>query len=78
MAVRSMHSTSCDHNFWDMCEMIISPGVFLFFKNFDFLGFRRGVRGQKMVQNDKKLCPLCSISQEPYIHHMIVIYGTHV
>ena len=26
-----------------------------------------GVKGQKMVQNDKKLCTLHSISQEPYI-----------
>ena len=25
------------------------------------------VKGQKMVQNEKKLCLLCSISQEPYI-----------
>ena len=27
----------------------------------------KGLKGQKMVQNDKKLCLLCSISQEPYI-----------
>ena len=27
----------------------------------------RGVKGQKMVQNGKKLCLLCSISQEWYI-----------
>ena len=37
--------------------MIISPGVFSFFENFDFLGCcggrgrGRGVKGQKMVQN---------------------------
>ena len=47
-----------------LCKMIITPGVFLsFFQNFDFWG----VKGQKMVQNDKKLCLLCSISQEPYV-----------
>ena len=27
----------------------------------------RGVKGQKTVQNDKKLCLSCSISQEPYV-----------
>ena len=49
-----------------MCKMIISPGVFYFFK---FLIFRvvKGVKGQKMVQNDKKFCPMHSSSQEPYI-----------
>ena len=45
-----------------------------FLQNFDFLGPQGGgrggegeVKGQKMVQNDKKLCLLWSISQEPYI-----------
>ena len=47
-----------------LCKMIITPrGFFSFFQNFDFLG----VKGQKMVQNQKKLCLLCSISQEPYV-----------
>ena len=27
----------------------------------------RGIKGQKTVQNDKKFCLSCSISQEPYI-----------
>ena len=27
----------------------------------------RGVKGQKMTQNDQKLCFLCLISEEPYI-----------
>ena len=27
--------TSCDHNFWYTCKMMVSPGVFF---NFDFLG----------------------------------------
>ena len=29
--------------------------------------FHRRVKGQKIVQNDKKFCLLCSISQEPCI-----------
>ena len=39
------------------CKMMISSGVFIFFFffNFDFLGCC-GVKGQKMAQNDKKLC----------------------
>ena len=44
-----------------MCEMIIFPGVFL--------------KRQKMVHDDKKMYPLRSMSQEPYMN---VIYGTHV
>ena len=40
-----------------------------FFHFFKILIFQvvRGVKGQKMVQNDKKFCLLHSISQEPYI-----------
>ena len=37
-----------------------------FFENLDFLGPWGGVKGQKAIQNDKKLCLLPSISQEPY------------
>ena len=37
---------------------------FYFFKILIF-GVHRGVKGQKMVQNDKKLCLSCSISEEP-------------
>ena len=48
------------------CKMIISPGFFSFFENFDFQVVRR-VKGQKIAQNDQKLCPSCLISQEPYI-----------
>ena len=40
---------------------------FLFFWKFWFSGSIVGVKGQKMVQNDKKLCLLRSISQESYI-----------
>ena len=53
-----------------MCKMIISLGFFFqFFKILIFcvvfgLSF---VKGQKTVQNDKKFCVSCFISQEPYI-----------
>ena len=51
-----------------MCKMIISPDS-LFFHFFKILICRvvRWVKGQKMVQNDKKFCRLRMISQEPYI-----------
>ena len=43
---------------------MISPGdIFIFSK------------WQKMTENDKKVCLLCSMSQEPY--NMIVIYDTY-
>ena len=36
-----------------------------------------GVKGQKMVQNDKKIMSVV-LHISGTIHHMIVIYGTHV
>ena len=39
---------------------------FNFSQNLDFLGCYEGQR-VKMAKNDKKLCPLHTISQEPYI-----------
>ena len=49
--------------------MMISPGVFFIFSKFWFSGLLGGgsVKGQKMFQNEKKFCLLCSISQESYI-----------
>ena len=44
----------------------ISRIFFSFFKIFIFQVVRR-VKGQKIVQNDKKFCLSNSISQEPYI-----------
>ena len=44
-----------------LCKMMISPEVFLFFRNVDW------IKGQKMAQDDKKLCLSHSISQEEYI-----------
>ena len=49
--------TSSDHNFWKTCKMMISSGFFFFhfFKNLG-LWVVSVVKGQKMAQNDKKLC----------------------
>ena len=66
------------------CKMIISSGVFFhFFKNLILhlfqiviFGVNSGVKGQKMAQNDQKLCVVFRISGS--IHHMIVIFGTCV
>ena len=35
--------------------MMISPGVFFIFVKFSFFGAVRGVKGQKMTQDDKKI-----------------------
>ena len=58
------------HSIWSwflghLCKMI-SPDVSHFFKILIFQVFR-GVKGLKMVQNDKKICLSHSISQKPYI-----------
>ena len=51
------------------CKMIISPVIFFFFIFFKILIFQvvRRVKGQKMAQNDKKLCLSCLIFQKPDI-----------
>ena len=48
----------------DMCKRIISPGVFFFFHFFkiSFFGVLSGVKGQKLVLNDKKLSVALHIS----------------
>ena len=51
----------------NLCRMIISPGVFFLFSKILIFWVVREAKGQKMVQNDKKLCLLRSISQEPYL-----------
>ena len=60
---------SCDCQIWYTGKMIISPGIFFILSKCWFFGILGGgeAKGQKMAQNDKKLCPLHSISQEPYI-----------
>ena len=45
-----------NHTLWlwfmvHVCKMIISPGIFLIFQNFDFAGFLRLVGGQRMTKN---------------------------
>ena len=50
-----------------MCKMIISPCVFLNFFKISIFQVVRGLKGQSMAQNDKKVCPSHSISQKPYI-----------
>ena len=49
-----------------ICKMIISSGTFFIFSKFWFFGSIVGVKGQKTVQNGKKLCMLCFTSQEPH------------
>ena len=46
-----------------LCKMIISPGVVSFFLDFDFLGCS-GVKGQKIVQNDKNY-----VCRAPYLRN---------
>ena len=64
-----------DCHLWNTCK-IISPVFFYFFKIFIFQVVM-GIKGQKIVQNDKNFCSLLSISQKPYII-MITIYETFV
>ena len=56
-----------------MCKIIICPGVFF---NFQILIFRvvRGLKRQKMAQNDKMLV---SLRISGTVYHMTVIFGTH-
>ena len=49
-----------------LCKMMISPGVFHFFKILIFWVVS-GVKEQKIAQNDKNFCVLHFISQESYI-----------
>ena len=53
------------------------PGIFLsFFQNFESLGGGGEVKVQKMFQNEKILSVALFISGT--IHHMTVIYNTHM
>ena len=55
------------------CKVMIFPGVF--FNFFKILIFRvvSAIKGQKMARNDKKLCLLHSISQEPYMIWLVFV-----
>ena len=59
-----------------MCKMVISPGVFFHFYKIFIFQIVRGVKGQNLVQNNKKFSVTLRISGT--IHHMNVIYGTHM
>ena len=50
-----------------MCKMITSTGIFFIFLKILIFWVVRGVKGQKVVQNKKKLYLTCYISQETYI-----------
>ena len=56
--------------------MMISPGFFFIFAFFIFEGVR-GVKGQKIVQDDKKNLSV-ELHTSGTINHMILINGTHV
>ena len=60
-----------------LCKMIISRGVFFIFFKIMIFWVIRWVKGQKMNQNDKKILSVM-LDISGTIHHMIVIYGTHV
>ena len=66
-----MNSIAYYHGFWYPCVKWYLQGFFSFFQSW-FLGLF-GVKGQKWPkltqkgQNDKNVCLLCSISQEPFI-----------
>ena len=61
--------------------MMISPGCFSFFGIFIFwavrVGWGRGLKGQKMAQDDKKNLSV-AVDISGTIYHMIIIYGTFV
>ena len=71
--------TSYDFYLWYTCKMILSPGVFFFSKSW-FFGLLdvSGVKGQKIVQNDKKLRMSDSLRISGTVPHMIVIFDTLV
>ena len=67
-----------NHDFVHLCKMMISPGFFLLFQNFDFSGHREEAGWQKgkwskMTKTSVQQAPILGT-----IRHMIVIYGTHV
>ena len=56
--------------------MMIFPGFFFVFHIFIFQGVRE-VKGQKIVQNDKKIM-FVALHISGTIHHMILVIDTHV
>ena len=66
-----------DHDFWYTCvKLLYLQAFFQFFKIFIFWVVE-GVKGQKIVQNDKKFCLSSSTSQEPYIISLSFMLHLH-
>ena len=60
-----------------MCKGIISPWRCYVFPDFIFFGLNSAVKRQKkMAQNNKKSSVILHFSGR--LHHMIIIFGTHV
>ena len=60
-----------------MCKSTISSGVFLCIFQIVIIGVNSGVKGQKNDANWQKI--MCvALHVLGSIHHMIVIFGTHV
>ena len=59
-----------------LCEMMISVGIFFVFFKFLIFWVARGVKRQKMVQNEKKCCLLYSISQYLHIYSFYWLIST--
>ena len=59
-----------------LCKMIISPGILFIFSKFWFFGLLGGKRVKNGPKWQKNLSVVLDISGT--IHHMSVIYGTHV
>ena len=59
-----------------ICKMILSPVIFSFLQNFDFLGCK-GVKGEKNGPKSQKI-PSVGLHISGSIHHLIGFYGTHV
>ena len=70
------NSIAYDHDSWYICvKRFYLQACFHFFEIFIF-GDLRGIKGQKIFQNDKKLSVAHDISGT--IHHIIVIHATQV
>ena len=60
-----------------VCKMTISSVDFSRFLKILIFWVHGGLKGQKMVQNDKKIMSV-ALHISGAIHHMIVIYGENV
>ena len=57
-----------------VCKIVISSGVFSIFLKILIFWVQREVKGQKAVQNDKKICLSPPMSQEPYIIWLLFMF----